>query len=240
MSFVHLLLFLTQTIVVEQGDTLLFMAGDRRLDTMTLGVTTQTLDNGGSVTRTLSARVSPDRKLYFVHEECLYSQPESVFTRITLYTADRKTILTETRAGLRRIAFAITKFHGRSLILGTVNKDFSRPRLELLRPGRAARVLIAEDVWPKIAQYELSPSLRYIVLHARRPVGTRLMDFVYERDLGSGQSWEYEFPICLTCRRSTIAIRVDDQGRVETVYKNEHRIFNKSGEMTDLHLETEP
>jgi hypothetical protein len=239
MSFVPWLLFLTQTLVFQQGDTLLFMAGDRRLDMLITGAITQNLEDGSSVTRTISTRISADHKFYFIHEEFLYTQPESVFTRIVLYTADRKTLLSETRSGLRRIAFEITKLQGNSLILGTVNKDYSRPRLELLRPDRAAQILIAEDVWPKIVQYEVSPHFRHIVLHARRLVGTRMMDFIYARDLRSGQSWEYGFPVCLTCRRSTITISVDDQGRVENVYKNEHRIFNQSGEMIDLHLETE-
>jgi len=239
MAWAWLLLIFTRIQIFEQGDTLIFMDGDRRQDVLIFEETTQPAENGGTVTLTRKARASDDRRSYFIFEQSQYTQPESVFTRVTLYTADRKPVRTETRAGERRIAFELTRLFGNRLVLGTVDRDYSRPRLDLLEPGRSGRTLIAEDAWPKIAQYEISPNFRFMVLHARRLINGRMMDFVAGRDLKSGQEWEYAFPICLTCRRGTITIRIDNQGGVETVYKNEHRIFNRSGEMIDLYLETE-
>jgi hypothetical protein len=234
-----LLILITHPAVVLHNDSLIFMTGQQVRGVRILSESTTVTPDGGTLTRTSRAKVASDSQYALLFEESRFLPRDSFSTRVTLYSAGQRKIRAESGSGNRRIAYDLTCLFADTILLGTVGLDYTRPRLELIPPRGARKTVIPDSLFTRIIQQIFSPNRRYVVLHARKPSGTRALDVIFAKDRETGFSWEYLFPICLTCRRSTIDLSVDDQGRVEAVYKNEHRIFSPTGEMTDLFMKIE-
>lgn len=239
MPLLILLILVTPPTIVLHNDSLIFMTGQQVSGAWTLTESTTVTPAGNPIVYTSRAKVAADSHYALLFEEARFPQGDSYSTRLTLYSANRRKIRVESSPRNRRIAYDLTELFADTILLGTVGFDYTRPRLDLIPPRGGRRTVIPDSFFNRIVQQIFSPNRRYVILHARKPSGTRILDVIYSRDRQTGFSWEYLFPICLTCRRNTIDMSVDDQGRVETVYKNEHRIFSPSGEMTDIFIKIE-
>jgi len=90
--------------------------------------------------------------------------------------------------------------------------------------------------WTNIVNYEISPIGRYALFHAKKPYNNKLWDYIYFLDLETNKTWEYLFPFCFSCKRGWLDLKIDDEGKSEVIYqnKNEHRIFDKDGNLVDI------
>ncbi|MCX7994884.1 MAG: hypothetical protein N3A65_03805 [candidate division WOR-3 bacterium] len=179
------------------------------------------------------AKVAPDNKQFLFYEERDFPQKDSIFTRLILYDAQRKKIWSRTEDGRRKICFELTDFEEDLLIIFTTERLGEAPVMEIIK-NKKLKKRIDLKKWTSVVDYAFSPNKRYVLFHAKKPYNNRLWDYIYFLDLKTNKSWEYLFPFCFSCKRGRIDLKVDDDGKCEVVYRNEHRIFDKEGNLVDV------
>jgi len=224
------------TLVYQQGDTLRFMAGDSLVATSVMSAETVLEPVARSVVT--KAKTSAEHDRYFVYQETYFLHNDSIITSLTLYSSDQKKLWQRACDNDRRISYELTDLHNNILVLVTMDRDNANPRLEFIQ-NQKERTVIKENQWQRITEYTISPNDRFIVLHVKNPYQGKIWDYVYFIDLKTNKTWSYLFPICVSCKRSRLEMKVDDEGVTEVIYKNEHRLFSRNGTLTDVLIKTE-
>ncbi len=184
------------------------------------------------------AKVSDNHKYFFIYEEKYSPENKLIQTRITLYNQKKKVLWRETRKDKHRLSFELSRIYGKILIVVEFDQNFHNPSLALIKNKRKT-VVIKPGQWRSIVDYNLSRNGRYLLLHTRRKQMGRVWDYVYFIDLKEKKTWEYLFPMCLACKRKRLCLKVDDQGQSEVIYKAEHRIFSKEGQLIHFYFKNE-
>jgi len=224
-------LFLINSLVYLAGDTLKFIEGDRLVDLWFIVETTPT----EHVLINRQAKVSDDHQYFFIHEETYYTLNDSISTKIKIYDAGKKIIMQKTLSGERKINYYLTSLYNKTIFLGTTDKNDGNPSLILIKNGNNQEI-INENQWQYIVKYEVSPNLRYMVLQTKNPHLGKTWDYIYFIDLMTKKNWEYLFPVCFSCKRGRIDLSVDNNGQVNVVHRNEHRIFSEEGRLIDIYI----
>lgn len=218
------------------GDTLFFT--NNSASTATLLLNAGDWDGSTDIIHMRKAKVSPRGIYCTIYEEIYFRVDDSIATRIVMYDSLRNEQWQKSYAGKRKISFDLSRVFDDLVILVTTDKNNSLPEVELIKNNRAA-IIIKEGRLRKIIDYTLSPNSRYIALHATNPYNNRLWDYIYFVDIETGKDWSYLFPVCLSCKRVNVQLLADNDGQVEVIYKAEHRIFSKDGQLVDLFMKME-
>uniref|UniRef100_A0A7V3RGL4 Dipeptidylpeptidase IV N-terminal domain-containing protein n=1 Tax=candidate division WOR-3 bacterium TaxID=2052148 RepID=A0A7V3RGL4_UNCW3 len=216
-------------LVFQSGDTLKFYNGDS-LTYQWILKKEERVDGGYYIER---AGVAKDNKRFFICEENSFPEKDSIYTRLTVYNANRKKEYTRVKTGKRKISAELTKIYPDKLVICFTDRLNDAPKLEIIKNYKTKQVIDLKQ-WTSIIDYEFSSNGRYIIFHAIKPYNYRRWDYIYFLDLKTGKTWEYLFPICFSCKRGRIVLKVYDDGRSEAIYKNEHRIFDRDGNLVDI------
>ncbi len=226
----------TATLVYQNGDTLKFMNGDSVIATRVMS--TETVFEPVARSIATKAKTSAEHDRYFVYQETCFLHNDSIVTSLTLYSSDQKKLWQRAGDNNHRISYELTDLRNDILILVTTNQGNTNPRLEFIR-DRKARTVIRENQWQRITEYAISPNDRFIVLHTKNSYQGKSWDYVYFIDLKTNKTWSYLFPMCVSCKRNRLDMKVDDEGITEVIYKNEHRLFSRNGTLTDVFMTME-
>lgn len=230
-----LFLFCISTLVFQSGDTLLFEEHDCIVETWVLG---EEVDGDSIVRerRIRQAKVSSDNHRFFIHTLAVDGNYEYVRSEIVFYTAAQEQILREAYSGGEKVLYKSSEV-GDNLFVVAVGDKFNKdPQLRIIKDGEET-VIFEHGTWQRIVSVELSPNNEYLALHVRKRYSRKLWDYIYFIDLTTKQDWEYQFPTCLSCKRTNISLAVNDDGQVEAVHKAEHRVFSKEGKLIDIFLQ---
>lgn len=222
--------------ITLSGDSLIFTRGSNPADILLLN----TKDASGStdIIHTRKVKVSPRGIYCTIYEETYFRLIDSISTDMVMYDSLQNKQWQRTYAGKRIISYDLSRVLDDLVVLVTTDINNGLPEVELIKNNKAA-IIIKEGKLRKITDYTLSPNSRYIALHARNPYNNRLWDYIYFVDIETGKNWSYLFPVCLSCKRVSIQLLVDNDGQVEVIYKSEHRIFSKDGQLVDIFMKTE-
>jgi hypothetical protein len=222
--------------VTLSGDSLIFTRGSNPADVILLN----TGDATGStdIIHTRKAKVSPRGIYCTIYEETYFRLVDSISTDMVMYDSLQNKQWQRTYVGKRKISYDLSRVLDDLVILVTTDINNSLPEVELIKNNKAA-IIIKEGKLRKITDYTLSPNSLYIALHAINPYNNRLWDYIYFVDIETGKDWFYLFPVCLSCKRVSIQLLVDNDGQVEVIYKAEHRIFSKDGQLVDIFMKME-
>jgi hypothetical protein len=220
--------------VFQQGDTLKFFEDDKFVKQW---VITDSTDNPGSddIVHIRKAQVSADSNYFFIYEEEYFRSIDSVCTKITMYNAAEKKLLEKKVFNKKRIAFHLTSLYKDIMILAITNKDFTDPRLDIIYPN-GEKTLIKENEWHRLISYALSPNLQFLICHAKGYYKQKLWDYMYFMEIATQSNWTYIFPICASCKRDKITVTVNNDGESEVIYKGQHRVFSKQGQLIDFYI----
>ncbi|MGB9720261.1 MAG: hypothetical protein ACPL28_02110 [bacterium] len=216
-------------LIFQSGDTLKFSQDDSLVYEWILN-NNEKLETGGYHIE--KAKVSQDNRRFFIYEEEYFPNQDSTFTQLTLYDARRNKIWSRTQGGARKFSFELSRIYGDRIILFVNSRSNVNPEMIILKDGTRSTVDLTQ--WTSIVNYEISPDGRYILFHAKKPYNYKLWDYLYFIDLKTSKNWEYLFPICFSCKRGKIDLKVYDDGKSEAIYKNEHRIFDREGNLIDI------
>ena len=216
-------------LVSQSGDTLKFYNGDS-LTYQWILKREEREDGGYYIER---AGVAKDNKRFFICAENYFPENDSIYTRLAVYNANRKKEYIRVKTGKRKISSDLTRIYPDKLVLCITGRLNDYPVLEIIKDFRIDKVIDLKK-WTSIVDYEFSPNGRYIIFHTKKPYNNRLWDYIYFFDLKTKKDWEYLFPICFSCKRGRIVLKVYDDGKSEAIYKNEHRIFDKEGNLVDV------
>jgi len=221
-------------LVFQQGDTLKFIEDN---EVVKQWVITDPAENPGSddIVYTKKSKVSSDSNYFFIYEEEYYRSIDSISTKITMYNAAEKKLLEKRFFNERRIAFHLTSIYKDIMIMATTNKDFTDPKLDIIYSNKE-KTLIKENEWHRLVSYEVSPNLQFIICHVKNYNKRRIWDYIYFIKIATQSNWTYIFPICASCKRNTITLRVNDIGESEVIYKGQHRMFSKDGQLIDFYI----
>ncbi len=227
--------FCINVLVFQSGDTLLFEEHGRIVETWVLG---EEVDGDSIVRerRIRQAKVSPDNRLFFVHTLVVDGNYEYVRSEIVFYTAAQEQILREAYKGDEKVLYKSSEVHDSLFIVAVGDKYNKDPYLRTIKDGEET-MLFERGTWQRIVSVELSPNNKYLVLHPRKRYSRKLWDYIYFVDLTTKRDWEYQFPTCLSCKRTNISLAVNDDGQVEAIHKAEHRVFSKEGKLIDIFLQ---
>ncbi len=232
-----MIMFLLVGLLVHQsGDTIKFMEGEVLVDIIILQ-TDQHEDSIGqrSIRR---AGVSEDHRRYFIHE-LIYGdvketeEGEILYSKISFYDVEQNLLWEKRVEPPRNISYDYSGIYSGLMVVTEWDKHCGNPSFSIVNDGEKIEI-IEEDDWQQLMGFKISPNGQYLLFHTRNPYGGKTWDYLYFFDLNEKISWDYLFPICLTCKRGTVGLGVDDSGRSEAVYKNEHRIFSKQGVLIDV------
>lgn len=226
---------LSQTLVFQSGDTLKFFENDNLVYTWIMK-NNETIENGDYFIE--KAKISPDHLKFLRYEERYFSHNDSLFTRLTLYNGKRNKLWSREKGGRQKISFELSRIYPDKVILFTTERRNTSPKMVIIKNNNHKKTIDLNQ-WTSISNYEISPNGRYVLFHARRPYNNRLWDYIYFLDVETNKDWEYLFPICFSCKRGWLDLKIDDQGKSEVVYKNEHRIFDKRGSLVDIFVKLE-
>jgi len=232
------ILFLIATLVYQTGDTLLFMERDSIIERWIVG---ESVEEGDSIEIQVirRAKVSPDNKFFLIHEEKRSPDYKHLQSKVSFYDRTKKVLWNDAYEDSTRILFELSNIYD-SLFVVVVSDIFGRdPELYVIDGSLQKMTVIEKDEWMRILSYALSPNCRFLASHTRRLRFRKPWDYIYFIDLRTEKSWEYLFPTCVSCKRASITLDVDNNGQVEVVYKAEHRIFSKEGELIDIFLKVE-
>lgn len=227
------LLFITNLVYLK-GDTLLFI---NNKDT-TCWVLNQAEKDSQGIRLQKRARVSDNHKYFYIYKEEYSPENELIQTQITLYDQNRKVLWKESRREDRRLSFELSRIYDKILIIVDFDRVYRNPSLAVVN-GKKKTVVIRPGQWRSLVGYQLSKNGRYLLMHTRRTRMGRVWDYVYFFDLKKEKDWEYLFPMCLVCKRKRLFLKVNDQGESEVIYKAEHRIFSREGELIHFFFKTE-
>lgn len=221
-------------LVFQNADTLKFVKGDSVVDIWLLTEKIQETDLGKIIFNKKS-KVSKDNKYFFIYEEKYYPSKDSFFTKILFYDADKEKLWEKTPETGRKISFHLTNIYNDIVILVTTDKFNINPDLKSIKDNKIKEI-IKEREYQRIIKYEFSSNMRYLILHIRNPYNTKMWDYIYSIDLQNQKKWNYLFPMCVSCKKNKIDLSIDNNGKAEVIYKGEHRIFSKDGELLDIFI----
>ncbi len=224
----------TTPLVFQSGDTLKFYSRDSLVYEWILNEGKE-IEGGYYIKK---AKVSPDNRQFLLYEENDFPQQESIYTRLTLYDAERKKIWSRVEERGRKFCFELTKLDMDRIIIFTTKRSGESPVMEIIKDNQLKRKIDLKE-WTRVVNYEFSPNGRYILFQVKKPYNYKLWDYIYFIDLKTNKTWEYLFPFCFSCKRGRIDLRVDDEGKSEVIYRNEHRIFDKNGNLIDVFVKLE-
>lgn len=232
---VMIFLFCISVLVFESGDTLYFKEQERVVETWMLG---EEVEGDSSVQRRTikQAKVSPDYRRFLVHTFVVDGHYEYIGSEIVFYTAAQEELLREAYSGDEKVLYKGSEVYDSLLIIAVGDRYNTDPYLRVIRNGEAT-VIFERGTWQRIVSVEVSPNNNYLVLHTRKRYSRKLWDYIYFCDLMAQRNWEYQFPTCLSCKRTNISLAVNNDGQVEAVYKAEHRVFSKEGKLIDIFLQ---
>jgi hypothetical protein len=226
-------LLVVGTLVFQNGDTIRFIDDGDLVDIIVLGNSIETDSAGRRLAR--RGKVSDDNRFLSIHEAVYGSGDEVLTSKVSFYDANRNLLWEERGVGSRSIAHELSGVHNKLFIVGTWEQFSINPTFSVIIDS-AKIDLIKEGEWEQVVDYKVSPNGKYFLFHTRNPYNYKTWDYIYFYDLDTRNAWDYLFPTCVSCKRARIDLRVDDEGRAEVVYKNEHRIFSKLGTLEDLFL----
>jgi hypothetical protein len=232
-----IIFFIVNSLVYLCGDTLVFVKNDSIIDKWVVKEETCKADSVVKL-RIKRTKVSPGNRAFLIYEEQLGDNYELIKTEVVFYNADQDEIWRESHDFKGKIWCGLTNVYDSLFITTVTDVSGKYPRLSVIKDSVKTTV-IKKDDWIKIAKYKLSPNCRYLVLHTRKSYLRKIWDYIYFIDLKTNKRWEYLFPTCLTCKRGTFTLGVDDNGQAEVVYKSEHRIFSKEGKLIDVFIKVE-
>jgi hypothetical protein len=224
-----LIIILIGNLVFQSGDTLKFCKNDSLIDKWIL----KSEQNESSGYYNEKAKVSPDNKRFFIYKEQYFNSGDSIKTQLILYNAHKKVLGRFRGEDDRKISFELSRILEDRLILFTTNYYNQSPKMEIIQFNKAKRTIDLNQ-WNSIIDYQISQNKKYVIFHGRKPYNTKLWDYIYFLDLQANKVWEYLFPICFSCKRGRIVLKVYDDGRSEAIYKNEHRVFDREGNLVDV------
>jgi hypothetical protein len=222
-------------LVFQSGDTLRFEEHDRIVETLVLG---EEVDSESTVhERTIrQAKVSPNNHLFFILTLVVDGNYEYVRSEIVFYTAAHKQLLRESYSGDEKVLYESSGVYDSLFIVAVGDRYNKDPSLRVIKNGEEV-VIFEPGVWQRVVSVEVSPNNKYLALHTRKRYSRKLWDYIYFVDLATRHDWEYQFPTCLSCKRTNISLTVNNDGQVEAVHKAEHRVFSKEGKLIDIFLQ---
>lgn len=221
-------------IVIQSGDTLHFSENAHAVETWVLALDSLPTQNG-VVVHTQKAKISENNEYFILYDEYRNSSIDSLATTLSLYTSSKERLWLREYSSDRRIDFDRTRIFGNDIAIVSTDKAFGQPMLEFIH-DKTSITLVEKDQWQRLVDFAFDPDMRYVALHVRNPHNRRMWDFIYFIDRKTEVTWTYLFPTCISCKRSRIDLRVDNEGNTEVVYKNQHRIFDKSGSLVDFFI----
>lgn len=222
-------------IVIQKGDTLQFMKNNVIHESHILKQDSIPMDNG-YVVHTQQAKVSGDKKHFLLYDEYRNSSIDSLLTSVSLYTSQMQLLWMQEYANDRRVDFERTKIFNNDVAITSTDRTYGEPVLEYIHDNKTD-VLIEKTQWQRLVDFDFSPNMRYIALHVRNPHARKMWDFVYFIDCQTNGTWTYLFPICISCKRNRITLEVDNNGNTEIIYKQQHRVFDKTGTLIDFFMQ---
>uniref|UniRef100_A0A7C4TGN0 Dipeptidylpeptidase IV N-terminal domain-containing protein n=1 Tax=candidate division WOR-3 bacterium TaxID=2052148 RepID=A0A7C4TGN0_UNCW3 len=229
-----LIIIIIGNLVFQFGDTLKFYKNDSLIDQWIMEAREEAQKG---IYYLQKAKVSTDNKKFLLYEEKFFSEKDSIFTKLTLYDADKKKVWSKIKGGQRKISFELTNLYPDKIIIFTLDRTNSFPVMEIMKGNRTRKIDLTQ--WTGIVDYEISPNGRYLLFHTKKPYSSRLWDYIYFLDLQTKAEWEYLFPFCFSCKRGKIFLKIDDEGKSEVIYRNEHRIFDKKGNLVDIFVKVD-
>jgi len=231
-------LFLSLTVDLT-GDTLTFYQNNAVAQRLVLGEKVTHVDGAQDLVVLEQARISPDRQHYLLYTESYRTDlAETIATRLALYDAGQRRQWEIIPADGRMVSFPLTAMYDGFIILGTTDLNHRQPQLEIIDYRKKVKATpVRAGTWQQMVKYELSPNRHYLAAHVKNPVNAKLWDYIYFIDLREGTDWNVPFPFCLSCTRGTLTLKVDDDGRLDVKYKNEHRIYSSTGQLLDAYAE---
>lgn len=224
-------LFLVCNLVYQSGDTIQFIDSGELVDIMILG---DSMSVDGLEQRTVRrGKVSDDHRVFSIHEAVYHKEDEILSSKISFYDASMNVLWEERAEGSRSISYELSGAHNEFFYVGTWDQYFGNPTFSVIFDGEKID-LIKEGEWEQVVDHKISPNGQYFLFHTRNPYNYRSWDYIYFYDLNTKSAWDYLFPVCVSCKRATIDLKVDNDGRAEVVYKNEHRVFSKLGTLEGL------
>lgn len=228
------MIFLLSNLVFLHEDSLLFMNGDNVVDAWRLEHCEPTLINGTVYHE--RTKISDDRKYFFIFYSRQDTNRNFVSTAIKFYNSKEKLLFHGSRESDRMINYDLTEIDNNALIYVDCIGNAEDPQLHIVMGGKTI-IPIRSGEWKRIVSYDLSDNNKYLVTHVRNPYMGKLWDYVFFYDLKTGKSWQYLFPLCLSCKRTRINVSVNNKGVSDIEYKKEHRVFSKQGDLIDFYIE---
>jgi len=240
-----MILFLVCNLVFQNGDTIIFMKNGKVIDKQTM--TDHTIKDNQREQRVFClTKVSSDNRFYLVHKTkqeitVVYETGDEIIkdtttsTEISFLNARKDTLYAEKTSGKRYISYELSDIHNSLFVLTTWDQHNNNPAFYIIKNGEKTEV-IKEGTWQRIVSYKVSPNNRFILFHTRNPYHGTLWDYIFFYDLNAGNSWDYIFPTCLSCKKGRIELEIDDNGRSEVIHKQEHRVFSRDGVIQDIYL----
>ena len=221
-------------IVVQKADTLQFMDGDTIIQIHILAQDSTRVESG-YVVHIQQTKVSDKGDHYILYDEYRNSSVDSLTTTLSLYTSMQHMVWIREYSKGRRIDFEKTKIYDDKVTITTTDRSYGAPVLELIT-NNASLILIEQDQWQRLVDYAFSPNMRFVTMHVRNPFNRKMWDYIYFIDRKTQDTWTYQFPICISCKRNRITVSVDDEGNSEIVYKEQHRVFDTKGSLKDFFM----
>lgn len=226
-----IMLFILNVLVYQNGDTLLFTEQDSVIDQWILGETIQQIDSL-EATIIKRAKVSSDNEKFLIHTEH-YTQGDLLKTEIVLYNNYREKVWRDSASEGSLILFRLSNIYDNLFIIVRSPQGREDPILYTIKDNKK-EIIIEQGEWDKIIDYSVSPNERYLLLHTKNPYSNRSWDYIYFIDLENKEEWQYLFPMCASCKRGKIDVKVDDSGISEVICKGQHRVFSKEGKLIDF------
>jgi len=229
-----ILLFMLCNLVVLREDSLLFMNENKIVDVWLLEYSEPRTING--VVHHQQVKISDDGRFFFIY----YSRQDTTWnylrTELSFYNVNKKMLFNEKRELDRMINFELSDIDNNNLIYVDCIANAEDPQMYVRKGGKTI-IPIKKGEWKRIVSYDLSDNNKYLIVHVRNPYMNKLWDYIYFYDLKTGKTWQYLFPLCLSCKRTRINVAVDVKGQSDIEYKGEHRIFSKDGNLIDYYIE---
>ncbi len=228
-----ILFFLLGGLIFQDGDTIKFVQDSVVVDIITTG---DSIPSDTPAERIcLRGKVSDDNRILMLHETKIGQNDEILNTRVSFHDAEGSLLWEESIAEPREISFELSGVHGDLLLVAAWDRHGASPSFYAVVDSQKIEI-IEKGTWELMLDFRASPNGQYFLFHVRNPYGGKLWDYIYFYDLGAGTTWDYLFPVCVSCKRAGIDLSVDDDGRAEVVYKKEHRIFSKLGTLDSLYF----
>ncbi len=228
-----LILIIVSNIILLKEDSLLFMNKDKIVDVWTIEYHEPITIN--SIVHHRRVKISDDGQYFFIY----YSQYDTAWnhlsSEIKFYNVTGKMLLSETRQSDKIISFELTNIENNTIIMVEWSPSSEDPQLSVIK-GKKIKIPIKKGDWKRVVSYDLSLNGQYLAVHVRNPYMNKLWDYIYFSNLKTGDSWQYLFPLCLSCKRTKINVAVDDNGQTDVEYKGEHRVFSKDGVFIDFYI----